>query len=505
VLAGFVVTAPASRTHLRLGAGALRTRGSGGARLVVSGHPFEPVGSLVEAGRRLGPRLVARSSTLLEGSGEWAGAFTSYVDVTPEELPKAVVGCWASAFSVHALERQAAAGISPGSFPMAVLVQPALEPEWGGVAELNRDDSITVHGVTGSPAPLLQGWVTGETRHRSADGRWDGPELLAGIGVDQLDELHSNLRRASELLGVDRCEWAVADGRVWLLQLDTLGRPEHTPAPTIGGGREDWLPVVRSLLAAPGQLGAELILPWGLKGIPEAHPRSGVGPQDLREAMGMSRMLTGQVWGRDPAAAEQSAQACLDGLLGPEPERSLMTIRGLGKPDPGLATELMALVHGLRHEAAARGAVPSSAAAWYLTTEQIAATWDGDGAIRRNRIGPTRWEPLVAAVVLAHGTRHQGVSAAPGLGAGRLDRVGTDSPSPTPRSVVYSHRALPVLSQILWDASGLVTNAGSPAAHLFESARSLGVAAVTGIDLPGQDGLIVAVDGFAGVVATIAG
>ena len=502
---GFVVTAPGSRAHLQLGAEALGPGGSGAARLAVSGRPFEPVGPLIEAGQRLAPRLVVRSSTLLEGSGEWAGAFTSYLDVTPEQLPKAVVGCWASAFSVDALGRQEAAGISPGSFPMAVLVQPALEPEWGGVAELTPDRGITVHGITGSPAPLLQGWVAGATCHRPGDGSWDGPDLVAGVGVERLDELDDCLRRAHDLLGVDRCEWAVADGSVWLLQLDTVDQPERATVPSITGARDDWLPVVRALMAAPGRLGAELVLPWGLKGVPEANPREGVGAGDLAEAIRMSRLLTSQVWGRDAAAAEEAAQACLDDLLGPEPERSLATIRGLGDPDPKVALDLMGIVHALRVDAAARGAVPDPAAAWYLTTEQLGATWEGAVPIRRTRIGPTRWEPLVAAVVLTPGSRYQGVSAAPGLGAGRLERVTSEGPSPTPRSVIYSPQALPVLSQILWDASGVVTTAGSPAAHLFESARSLGVAAVTGVDLSRQDRLIVAVDGFDGVVATIDG
>jgi signal transduction protein with GAF and PtsI domain len=69
--------------------------------------------------------------------------------------------------------------------------------------------------------------------------------------------------------------------------------------------------------------------------------------------------------------------------------------------------------------------------------------------------------------------------------------------------VLHSEHAAPVLSQLLWDTSGVVTHGGSPAAHLFESARSLGVPAVTGIDLPRHERLVVAVDGFAGIVATL--
>ena len=42
---------------------------------------------------------------------------------------------------------------------------------------------------------------------------------------------------------------------------------------------------------------------------------------------------------------------------------------------------------------------------------------------------------------------------------------------------------VPNLAPLLWDAAGVVTVAGSPAAHLFESARSLNVPAVCSVDL----------------------
>jgi phosphoenolpyruvate-protein kinase (PTS system EI component) len=48
----------------------------------------------------------------------------------------------------------------------------------------------------------------------------------------------------------------------------------------------------------------------------------------------------------------------------------------------------------------------------------------------------------------------------------------------------------------------LVTETGSPAAHLFESARALGIPAVCGVELTDAN-QIVAVDGNTGVVATL--
>ncbi|HEX5695836.1 MAG TPA: PEP-utilizing enzyme, partial [Acidimicrobiia bacterium] len=70
------------------------------------------------------------------------------------------------------------------------------------------------------------------------------------------------------------------------------------------------------------------------------------------------------------------------------------------------------------------------------------------------------------------------------------------------RGIITSPQPIPNLAPLLWDAAGLVTATGSPAAHLFESARALGVPAVCGLELDEAD-QIVAVDGHAGVVATL--
>lgn len=488
---------------MRLGADVLATRGSGGARLVVSGRPIESSDALVSAGRHLASELVARSSTLLEISGQWAGAFTSYIDVTPEQLPKAVAGCWASAFSVETLERQEAAGVTPGSFEMAVLVQPALHPEWGGAAELRSDGSTIVHGIQGPPAPLLEGWVAGYHASRTSEGSWEG-DLTRGLESRLLDRIAQTLQQARSILGANRCEWAVQNGDLWLLQLNTVEEQEPETAPTVPGSRDDWMQVVRALMSAPGPLGAELVLPWGLRGVPSVRPSPNPTQEHLRTARLLSRELASQAWGLSADSAIGASTACLDGLLGADPEKSLETIRGLGHPDRELAAELMSLVHGIRHGLADRGAVASAEAAWHLTTEQAATALEGD-PISMTRVGTARWEPLISAVVLTHGDRQDGNAASPGLGAGLLEPIDFSRrvPAPAPRSVLYAEHAAPVLSQLLWDAAGMVTRAGSVAAHLFESARSLGVPAVTGIDLRGDRRSIVAVDGFAGVVATI--
>jgi len=477
VLPGVVVEAAESSFHMRLGAGKLSSRGSGGARLAITSEPLPFADELVSRGSELGDRLVARSSTLLESSGEFAGAFTSYLELLPADLPRAVTGCWASAFSVAALERQDAATVAPGSFPMAILIQPALDPTAGGTARIEDNGTVTVHGVKGSPAPLLQGWVTGHEAAVSPPvGGWNGAELIDLLGVPVLDEIAALIRRAQETTGANHCEWALED-RVWLLQLDELARPEPAPSPLqIDRAMAPDLARLAGIVArAAGRLGERFLLPWALAGLPrdvEMIEHLPAGAVDRVEKM--SRRLTAETWGLPADEALEAARHCMSLLLGPDPVQALEQIRRLRTADPRGSAELVALVAALEHEEAGR------------------------------RRGVGRWEPFLASVVLATGDHHQGTPAAAGVGAGRIARIGDPGDAATfpRRGILYAPQPIPNLAPLLWDAAGLVTESGSPAAHLFESARALGVPAVCGARLPDGDHLA-AVDGHDGVVATL--
>ena len=70
------------------------------------------------------------------------------------------------------------------------------------------------------------------------------------------------------------------------------------------------------------------------------------------------------------------------------------------------------------------------------------------------------------------------------------------------RAVITSPRPIPNLAPLLWDAAGIVTSTGSPSAQLFESARALGIPAVSGVEMPEGD-QIVAIDGHTGLVAAL--
>ena len=499
VLPGFVLEAGDSRHHMAIGERALSTRGSGAARLAILKEPVPNANELAAAGSALSPQLVARSSTRLEGSSEWSGAFTSYQDLTPGELPRAIVGCWASAFAVAALERQRAASIKPGNVPMAVLVQPALEPAAGGSAEL-ADSKVVVHGVKGSPAPLLQGWVVGDTARW--DEGWVGDGLIELLGLNALEGIRSVLQVARQSIGANRCEWAW-DGEVWILQLGKSSPMQLTEAGSLTEVDPLMIRVSRLAVLAPGPLGEEMVLPWALGGrLPVA---SDIANPDLRVAHDLSDELVSQVWELPRDEARRAARDTIRKLRGPDPAAALERIRRLQEPSQALAGRLIGHLDRIRDEMVARGVVGEPRAAWFLTAEQVERVLGGGALVAGSRVGLGRWDPLITAVVLQTGEIHRGTPASRGFGAGLGTTPHLADPGyrPTPRSVITSVYPTPELAPLLWDASGIVTETGSPAAHLFDAARALGIPAVCGIRLRTSSDRIIAVDGHAGVVATL--
>jgi len=151
-----------------------------------------------------------------------------------------------------------------------------------------------------------------------------------------------------------------------------------------------------------------------------------------------------------------------------------------------------------------RGVVADEQAAWHLGIDEIEAALEGAGTPIAPRLGIGRWEPLVASVVLSATSPVRGTPASPGIGAGlRSEVADLHQRHPGRRRVVTSTRPVPNLASLIWDAAGLVTASGSPAAHLFEAARALRVPAVCGVDLGVTGQQVVAVDGTAGVVGIL--
>lgn len=170
--------------------------------------------------------LVVRSSSTNEdgGTSSMAGVFTSVLDVTD----------WTS--FVDAVDRVLDSGrlADMPDARMAVLVQPQLEPRWGGVLfgadpVSGRTDRLLVSAVEGGPDSLVSGLDDGWTAVLSPRGR-----VLEDRGGDEIALPRASLRALARLAaragdafgGPQDIEWAVDhDGTVWLLQ----SRPITTP------------------------------------------------------------------------------------------------------------------------------------------------------------------------------------------------------------------------------------------------------------------------------------
>ncbi|MDH4118140.1 MAG: PEP-utilizing enzyme [Acidimicrobiia bacterium] len=519
VLPGIVVPADASKEPMAFGVEVMGLRGSGGARLAMSQQPLSiPLSeALLDATESMPEPMIVRSSSILEGQGEWSGAFTSYLEIFHGEVETAVRGCWASAFTVHTLERYEAAKLAPGSAPMAVLVQPALSPEFGGTARIAGDDVIVV-GVAGSPAPLVQGWEPGSHARVGTSGVISGAEAIELMSTDLIGSVAELLRQAHDRVGATGCEWASAGGELVLFQLLKSSEPAEQgyelPTGLVG---ETASRVARAVRRAPGPLGESLVLPWALGNIDvlvdDAEPIDIDPVEALRTATEHSRALTAEVWDQAKPMAAADAQEVLRLLRSSDPSDSLARLEMLRPPDPDRAALVLGLLAQVRRALVALGAVTRPELGWHMEPEKVAAVLAEGRADRlRDRIGFDRWEPFDAALIMTQGRWAEGTSAAPGVAAGRLCFISDpyDTSHFRPRDVVVGTHPIPNLAALLWDAAALITTGGGPAAHLFESARALAIPAVCAIHLDealastlaeanGQ--VAVAVDGTNGKVA----
>ena len=157
VLPGWVLPAEEAANALREGIRALERSSVAAAYLAIVEAPLDPAvhRDLADVAERVGPSAIVRSSTVQEADPTWAGAFATYADVAKDDLPTAVRGCWASAFSGDVLARCSAVGVAPGGLQMAVLIQPWVDLDAGGTAVLEPDGSVRVAVAVGSPAELV--------------------------------------------------------------------------------------------------------------------------------------------------------------------------------------------------------------------------------------------------------------------------------------------------------------------------------------------------------------
>lgn len=487
VLPGVVVTADVSEPYLEHGFELLQAHGSGRARIVLSSASFPDslATELATATADYSIPMVVRSSSILEASGHWSGAFTSYLDIREGEIPKAVLGCYASVFTQHTVERFAAAGVEPSKARMAVLVQPALDPAFGGTARLTGDEAI-ITGVAGSPAPLVQGWDPG-AQARVVGTTVRGDEAVALMGERLLLRVARLLEDARDALGANSCEWAVQGDDLWLLQVQRFADVETGRGIDIpeAFATDHMARLGRLIRRYPGPLAEELVLPWAV-GDPDLAdvepPSAGLDPVDaIQDATEHAAVLTAEVWGLPKAQAASTARATLRELRGPDPEPALVRLAGLRPPDAERAAGVLSAVSAVRDHLASIGAVTFPELAWHIDAANARAFITGERTpTLKGRIGFDRWEPMNAAVVTATGESITGTSASGGIAYGRMCIVLDPGKAHhfRPRDVVVGVHPVPGLAPLLFDAAALITTGGGPAAHLFESAQALAIPAL---------------------------
>lgn len=486
VLPGVVVAAPVSHPYLAAGVAALERASSGRARIEIMGMglPDSFLDELDSATAGYSPPLVVRSSSILEGSGEWSGAFTSYLDVRSGELGKAILGCYASAFTQHTVERFHAAGLSPVAAGMAVLIQPALDPDFGGTAHVQGDE-VTITAVRGSPAPLVQGWEPG-AQARVTREVVKGGEAVDLLGQDRLRSIAETVFAARDATSANACEWAVQDGSMWLLQLQRFAQP----TPSSGIEIADCFTTTqagelgRLIRRYPGPLGEELVLPWAVAdpGLADYTPHATtLGPAEaFRVADEHAAALTATVWGRPKGDAARAAGIALRDLRGADPAAAFGRLLSLKPPDPDRARLVLDALAEVRTHLAAVGAVAGPELGWHLDRRAVRAAITGTAANLVGRIGFDRWDPFNATMVAAHGVSVRGTPVSDGVAYGRMCLVTQPGRADhfRPRDVVVGVYPEPGLAALLFDAAALITTGGGPAAHLFESARALAIPAL---------------------------
>lgn len=514
VLPGLIVSADVSVPAMRTAVETLERRGSGGARMSITDGPIPDTneGELIEGAGRLGDVLVVRSSSVLEGGGEWSGAFTSYLEARPEEVPKAVKGCWASSFTVDALGRHEAAGIPPGSAPMGVLIQRALEPDFGGVARI-AGDTVEVIAVAGSPAPLVQGWEPGVHMKVSSSEVVSSESME--VPRDLVIDLARALREAEAAIGANTCEWASVGTEVFLLQLAQQIVELRPSGADLDSHRDPRLvDVARLVRRFPGPLGERLVLGWALADpteFLEPPARRDIDPVDaLVEAKEHADTLMSQVWGIHKTEVVDRSTHLFRTLRGDEPTEALAILDTLRKPDLERAGLTLELIQTVLERLADQGATSFPETGWRLRyNDALKALRSGKQDALPPRIGFDRWQPFDTSVIMAQGLDTGGTAAAPGLASGRMCYIPDphDTAHFRPRDVVVGPYPVPNYAPLLFDASAIVTLGGSAAAHLFESARALAIPAVCGVNLAEVLGgdpeklereFSLAVDGFEG-------
>lgn len=197
--------------------------------------------------------LAVRSSATAEDLPEasFAGQQDTELNVVgTEALYDAVRTCWSSLWTARAIAYRHHQGIGHENLSVAVVVQPMVPAEVAGVLFTadpmsGRRDHVVIEAAAGLGDAVVSGATTPD--------RWivDAPTraIMSGprrpwLTPEQLDTLVDLGLRAARIFAVPQdVEWAVHDGRCWLLQSRPITSLFPVP-PATGPGLRVYVPVM---------------------------------------------------------------------------------------------------------------------------------------------------------------------------------------------------------------------------------------------------------------------
>ncbi len=255
----FVVNAAAYREHaVRAGAAPGTTPGAGDVsrlREAIASTPLDPdvraqvLSALADIGDA--PVAVRSSGTAEDLPGaSFAGQHGTYFAGDADEVLRRVTDCWASLWTDRAYAYRVRQGIAHDDVAMAVIIQRLVPAEAAGVAftadPLTGARRVVVESCWGVGEMLVSGRVAPDHRVFSVpdltvletrggtkpvalltrpDGRLEEVTLTAeratapSVTEDIARDVARLALQAEEMLGAPAdVEWALADGRLWLLQ-----------------------------------------------------------------------------------------------------------------------------------------------------------------------------------------------------------------------------------------------------------------------------------------------
>lgn len=183
-----------------------------------------------------GPYAVRSSGLQEDGAADsHAGQFESLLDVPPERIADAVARVAASGAGHGIAAYRAQRGLAGAGEGPAVIVQQMVAADMAGVAfsadpVSGRRDRIVVSAIEGLGDRLVAGEVDGTTWWLDEAGavvERRGDPLLADDGVAAVAEL---ARKVQATFGAPQdIEWALAGGRLYLLQARPITSPLRPP------------------------------------------------------------------------------------------------------------------------------------------------------------------------------------------------------------------------------------------------------------------------------------